>query len=227
VRERFDVVVFDWDGTVIDSTATIARSIMAAAADIGLPVPDFEQASHVIGLGLRDALARAVPGLTADRINEYSARYRFHYFAAEDTLALFAGAREFIDALRGSGVRLAIATGKNSPGLQRALAATGLTASFEATRCADQTHPKPHPAMLLELSEEMAVPTDRMLMIGDTTHDLQMAQSAQVAAIGVTYGAHPREQLAALRPLALVDSMAQLHALLLPGGTHSDVDGRA
>jgi phosphoglycolate phosphatase len=227
VRERFDVVVFDWDGTVIDSTATIARSIMAAAADVGLPVPGFEQASHVIGLGLRDALARAVPGLTPDRINEFSTRYRFHYFAAEDTLALFIGAREFIDALRASGARLAIATGKNSPGLLRALEATGLTASFEATRCADQTHPKPHPAMLLELSEEMGVPTDRMLMIGDTTHDLQMAQSAQVQAIGVTYGAHPREQLAALRPLALVDSMAQLHALLLPGSLSGGAAGRA
>jgi len=216
VRERFEVVVFDWDGTVFDSTATIARSIMAAAADVGLPVPDFEQASHVIGLGLRDALARAVPGLGPDRIEEFSTRYRFHYFAAEDTLELFAGAREFIDALHASGARLAIATGKSSTGLRRALDATGLAARFEATRCADQTHPKPHPAMLLELSQLMAVPAVRMLMIGDTTHDLQMAQSARVAAIGVTYGAHPREQLAALQPLALVDSMAQLHALLLP-----------
>jgi phosphoglycolate phosphatase len=217
VRERFDVIVFDWDGTIIDSTATIARSIMAAAADVGLPVPDFEQASHVIGLGLRDALARAVPGLTPDRIGEFSARYRFHYFAAEDTLELFAGTREFLQALQASGARLAIATGKSTPGLQRALDATGLGGCFEAFRCADQTHPKPHPAMLLELAEEMAVGTERMLMIGDTTHDLQMAQSAQVLAVGVTYGAHPREQLAALQPLALVDSMKQLHALLLPG----------
>jgi phosphoglycolate phosphatase len=220
VCDRFDVVVFDWDGTVIDSTATIARSIMAAAADVGLPVPDFEQASHVIGLGLRDALARAVPGLTPDRINEFSARYRFHYFAAEDTLELFTGTREFIAALLDSGARLAIATGKSHAGLMRALEATGLKACFEATRCADQTQPKPHPAMLLELSEEMEVGTDRMLMIGDTTHDLQMARAARVDAIGVTYGAHPREQLAAMQPLALVDSMAQLHALLLPASRH-------
>lgn len=217
MRERFDVVVFDWDGTVIDSTATIARSIMAAAADVGLPVPDFEQASHVIGLGLRDALARAVPGLTPDRIHEFSARYRFHYLAAEDTLTLFAGTREFVHALRASGARLAVATGKSQAGLARALATTGLADSFVATRCADQTHPKPHPAMLLELSAELDVGTNRMLMIGDTTHDLQMAQAAGVAAIGVTYGAHPRDQLAALRPLALADTMAELHALVLPG----------
>jgi phosphoglycolate phosphatase len=217
VRDGLEVVVFDWDGTVIDSTATIARSIMAAAGDVGLPVPSFEDASHVIGLGLAEALARTVPGLGAERIGEFSARYRYHYFAAEDTLELFAGTRELIAALRTEGLRLAIATGKNSTGLRRALQSTGLADSFEATRCADQTEPKPHPAMLLELADELAVPTARMLMIGDTTHDLQMARAAQVAAVGVTYGAHPRAQLAALQPLALVDSIAQLHALLLPG----------
>jgi phosphoglycolate phosphatase len=215
MRERFDVVVFDWDGTVIDSTATIARSIMAAAADLGLPVPDFAQASHVIGLGLSDALARAVPTLPAHRADEFSARYRYHYFAAEDTLELFAGARAFLEALRDSGATLAVATGKNSRGLERALAATGLRSLFTATRCADQTHPKPHPAMLLELSEELEAPLGRMLMIGDTTHDLQMAASAGVAAIGVTYGAHPRDQLAAMRPLALAESVADLHVMVL------------
>jgi phosphoglycolate phosphatase len=216
MRDRFDVVVFDWDGTVIDSTATIARSIMAAAADLGLPVPSFHQALHVIGLGLNDALARAVPTLPAHRAAEFSARYRYHYFAAEDTLELFAGARAFLEALGRSGATLAVATGKNSRGLERALAATGLGPLFTATRCADQTHPKPHPAMLLELAEELDAPLERMLMIGDTTHDLQMAASAGVAAIGVTYGAHPREQLAALRPIALADSVTQLHALVLP-----------
>jgi phosphoglycolate phosphatase len=216
VRQQLDVVVFDWDGTVIDSTATIARSIIAAANDIGLPAPSFELASHVIGLGLRDALALAVPDLPPERANEFAARYRFHYLATEDTLELFSGSRAFIEALHASGARLAVATGKNSPGLARALEATGLRPYFCATRCADQTHPKPHPAMLLELSEELDVPVERMLMIGDTTHDLQMAQAAQVRAIGVTYGAHPREQLARYSPVALVDSVAQLHALILP-----------
>jgi len=217
VRQHLDVVVFDWDGTVIDSTATIARSIIAAAVDLGLPAPSFEQASHVIGLGLRDALARAVPTLPVERAAEFSARYRYHYLAAEDTLELFDGARAFIEALHASGARLAVATGKNSPGLARALDATGLRPFFCATRCADQTHPKPHPAMLLELAEELEVPVGRMLMIGDTTHDLQMAHSAQVKSVGVTYGAHPREQLASHAPVALVDSVAQLHALVLPG----------
>ena len=216
MRQRFDLVVFDWDGTLIDSTATIARSIQAAAADLGLPVPDFEQASHVIGLGLQDALARAVPSLPPERAHDFSMRYRYHYFAAEDTLALFEGARELIEALHASGVPLAIATGKSSHGLARAMKTTGMTAFFASTRCADQTLPKPHPAMLLELSDEFGVETNRMLMIGDTTHDLQMAAAARTEAVGVTYGAHPRDQLAALQPMALVDSVAELRQWLLP-----------
>jgi phosphoglycolate phosphatase len=216
VLQRFDLIVFDWDGTLIDSTATIARSIQAAAADLGLPVPDFEQAAHVIGLGLQDALARAVPSLPPERVQEFSARYRYHYFAAEDTLMLFAGARELIEALRERGVPRAIATGKASRGLERALQATGMTDLFDATRCADQTEPKPHPAMLLELAEEFDVAPNRVLMIGDTTHDLMMAAAARTEAVGVTYGAHPREQLAALQPMALVDSIDELRRWLLP-----------
>jgi phosphoglycolate phosphatase len=214
--QRFDLIVFDWDGTLIDSTATIARSIQAAAADLGLPVPDFAQASHVIGLGLQDALARAVPTLPPARAQEFSERYRYHYFAAEDTLMLFAGARELIEALRDAGVPRAIATGKATRGLERALRATDMTQLFDATRCADQTYPKPHPAMLLELAEQFGVAPNRILMIGDTTHDLMMAAAARTEAVGVTFGAHPRDQLAALQPMALVDSIDELRRWLLP-----------
>ncbi len=213
--QRFDLIVFDWDGTLVDSTATIARCIQRAAADLGLPVPDFAQASHVIGLGLHDALARAVPDLGAERVLEFSARYRVHYLAHEHELTLFDGARELIEALRALDTRLAIATGKSRAGLARALEAVGLSGAFDATRCADQTHPKPHPAMLLELTAELAVDADRTLMIGDTTHDLQMARAARTHAAGVTYGAHPREQLAACEPLALVGSVEELRRWLL------------
>lgn len=214
--ERFDLVVFDWDGTLSDSTAAIAQAIQDAAADLGLPVPDDETASHVIGLGLHDALARAVPTLPADRIAEYSARYRVHYLAREAELTLFPGARELLAELRRAGALLAIATGKSQRGLQHALAGAGLSGEFAATRCADQTHPKPHPAMLLELADELLVAPQRMLMVGDTTHDLQMAGAANAAAVGLTQGAHPYEQLAACRPLALFDSLTQLHQWLMP-----------
>jgi len=216
VLDRFDLVVFDWDGTLSDSTAAIARAIQDAAADLGLPVPDDATASHVIGLGLHEALARAVPTLAPERIPEYSARYGVHFFAREADLVLFPGARELIAELRAAGVLLAIATGKSQRGLQRALASAGLAGDFAATRCADQTHPKPHPAMLLELTEELMVAPARTLMVGDTTHDLQMAKAANAAAVGLTQGAHPHEQLAACRPLALFDSLNQLHEWLLP-----------
>lgn len=214
--DRFDLIVFDWDGTLIDSTAAIARSIQAAAADLGLPVPDFERASHVIGLGLRDALAHAVPDLDQTSVAAFSERYRVHYLAAENRLDLFDGARELVDALRAQGVPLAIATGKSRAGLARALAASGLVDAFAATRCADQTHPKPHPAMLLELADELMVEPERTLMIGDTTHDLQMAIAARAYAVGLTHGAHPAAALRELAPLALFDSLRELAAWLLP-----------
>jgi phosphoglycolate phosphatase len=207
--ERFDLVVFDWDGTLIDSTRTIARSIQQAAADLGLAVPDFETASHVIGLGLHDALARAVPDLPPERTIEFAAHYRYHYLANEQSLQLFEGVRELLTWL-GLAKPLAIATGKSRAGLLRALEATQLGPLFAATRCADQTTPKPHPAMLLELSAELDVDVERILMIGDTTHDLQMAAAARAQAIGVTYGAHKRAQLAACNPLALIDSVQDL-----------------
>lgn len=213
--ERFDLVVFDWDGTLSDSTAAIVRAIQDAAADLGLPVPDDATASHVIGLGLQQALALAVPTLPPERAGEYSARYRVHYLAREAELVLFPGARELIAELRAAGVMLAIATGKSQRGLQRALASAGLGVEFAASRCADQTHPKPHPAMLLELTDELMVAPERTLMIGDTTHDLQMAEAANTAAVGLTQGAHPYEQLAACRPLALFDSLIELHRWLL------------
>jgi phosphoglycolate phosphatase len=211
---RFDLVVFDWDGTVVDSTAMIALCIQRAA-DLGLRVPTREQASHVIGLGLQDALAGAVPDLDASRIEEFSARYRHHYFAGEPEIVLFSGVRELLVELTELGATLAVATGKSRRGLDRAFGTTGLGMFFAASRCADETHPKPHPAMLLELTDELDVPVERTVMIGDTTHDLAMARAARTAAIGVTYGAHPPEQLAALGPLGLAESVDRLRAWLL------------
>lgn len=215
MRNSFELAVFDWDGTVVDSTAMIARSIQKAAADLGLQIPTLERASHVIGLGLRDALSTAVPDLAEDRIEQFTDRYRHHYFAVEPEIVLFAGVRELLVELAESGTRLAVATGKSRRGLDRALDATGLRLFFESSRCADETHPKPHPAMLLELTGELAVRAERTVMIGDTTHDLAMAQAAGTRAIGVTYGAHPRAQLAAHAPLALVDSFEGLRPWLM------------
>ena len=212
--KRFELLVFDWDGTLIDSAGAIADCIQAAARDLGLAVPDDERARHVIGLGLHDALAHAVPDLPVSEYGRMAERYRHHFLARDAELPLFEGARALLDTLRARGHRLAIATGKSRAGLARALANLELASLFEATRCADQCTPKPAPDMLLELMREVATPPARTLMIGDTAHDLAMAAAAGVAAVAVGYGAHPPEKLAPLAPLALAHSTAELAAWL-------------
>ena len=206
---KYRLLVFDWDGTIIDSARTIAQCIRLAAADIGLAVPTMEQASHVIGLGLHDALRHAVPDLTPERTPEFVERYRDHFRASEHSMDLFAGMRELLAALSRQRV-LGIATGKSRRGLDRSLEATGLKPLFRASRCADETHPKPHPAMLLELIDELEVQAEGALMIGDTSHDLDMARAAGVDALAVTYGAHAEEGLRSCQPRACVASVAEL-----------------
>lgn len=214
---RYRLLVFDWDGTLIDSASAIAQCIRLAAGDLGLEVPTKEQASHVIGLGLHDALRLAVPGLRAEQTSEFVARYRHHFLAREDSMGLFPGIRELIEAMSKERV-LGIATGKSRRGLDRALDATGLKGYFEASRCADETNPKPHPAMLLELIDQLDVPAEAALMIGDTSHDLEMARAARVDALAVTYGAHAESGLRACGPKGCVASVAQLREWLSTHG---------
>jgi phosphoglycolate phosphatase len=214
------LVVFDWDGTLMDSTHAITSAIQRAAAELGLPVPSREQASWVIGLGLQDALARAVPELPAGDVPQFVAAYRRHYLLRDPELVLFEGAVELLDELLARGCRLAVATGKSRVGLDRALAQTGLRDRFEMTRCADETHPKPHPAMLLELMNELGAEPGQTWMVGDTTHDLDMAAAAGTNAIGVLWGAHSRDELLSRSPRALVSSLVEL-AGVLPAGVRS------
>ena len=208
--KNFDLIVFDWDGTVMDSTAVIAMSIQEAARDLGLPVPDRDLASHVIGLGLADALQIAVPQLARADYPRMAERYRVHWRAHEDDLVLFKGMRELLDSLKAGSYRLAVATGKSRAGLDRVLAHGDLGHVFDWTRCADETQSKPHPQMLIDVMERLGATPERTLMIGDTTHDSQMAANAGAHALSVTYGAHPRAQLATLAPRALVDSVEEL-----------------
>jgi len=207
---RYPLIVFDWDGTLIDSASAIATCIQEAAREMGLPVPDRERASHVIGLGLHDSLRHAVPALPPEGYGQFIDCYRRHFLHCEDSMQLFAGMRELLHDLKERGHLLAIATGKSRRGLQRALELAELGEHFHATRCADETHPKPHPAMLIELLEELAIEPQDSLMIGDTSHDLEMAHAAGVAAVAVCYGAHPERSLRALSPLACVASVREL-----------------
>jgi phosphoglycolate phosphatase len=179
-NRNFDLIAFDWDGTLFDSTALIARCIQAACADVGTRVPTDSQASYVIGMGLTEALQHAAPDLPRDRYRELGDRYRHHYFARQHEIVFFDGTLAMLQDLRARGHRLAVATGKSRRGLDDALGASVLRGLFDATRTADETASKPDPRMLLELMDELNTSPERTVMIGDTTHDLLLVQCSIV-----------------------------------------------
>ena len=212
---RFDLIAFDWDGTLFDSTAIIVRCIQAAVRDVGGTVPTDKEAAYVIGMGLMQALAHAAPDVPPEKYTELGNRYRFHYLQHQDDLSLFDGVLPLLNDLRERGHLLAVATGKSRRGLDEALHTVQLKGVFDGSRTADQTAGKPHPLMLQELMAEFDVAPERLLMIGDTTHDLQMAVNAGCASVGVSYGAHEPDAFHALQPLAVVHSVRELHDWLL------------
>jgi phosphoglycolate phosphatase len=212
---RFDLIAFDWDGTLFDSTAIIVRCIQAAVRDVGGTVPTDKEAAYVIGMGLMQALAHAAPDVPPEKYTELGNRYRFHYIQHQDDLSLFDGVLPLLNDLRERGHLLAVATGKSRRGLDDALHSVDLRGVFDGSRTADQTAGKPHPLMLQELMAEFDVAPERLLMIGDTTHDLQMAVNARCASVGVSYGAHEPDAFHALQPLAVVHSVRELHDWLL------------
>jgi phosphoglycolate phosphatase len=207
---RFDLIAFDWDGTLFDSTALIVQCIQSACRDLGVTVPSDKDAAYVIGLGLHDALRHAAPGLGADRYPELGLRYRHHYVARQHELLLFPGTLDMLQALRANNHLLAVATGKARRGLDDALAHSQLKTLFDATRTADETAGKPHPRMLLELMAQLGVPPERTLMIGDTTHDLALARNAGTARVAVSFGAHEPEAFEAFDPLFVAHNTAEL-----------------
>ncbi len=218
VRRRYRLLVFDWDGTLADSTALIADAICIACGDAGVRVPSVAEARHVIGLGLADVLARIAPGITDAQRAVLVDSYRRHYVARDDAIPLYAGTAELLADLEADGYWLAVATGKSRAGLDRALAVAGLAGRFHATRCADEGRPKPHPDMLLHLMRTTGVAPAEVLMIGDTTHDLDLAANAGVASLGMAHGAHDRASLANHTALAVLDSTQALREWLAVNG---------
>jgi phosphoglycolate phosphatase len=214
-RKQFDLIVFDWDGTLMDSTATIVKAIQAAARDIGVKPPSDAAAAHVIGLGLGEAMQAVLPDIDPALYPRMVERYRYHYLTKDHELVLFPGVRPMLEELSQAGYFLAVATGKSRVGLNRALNAAQLLSVFDATRCADETFSKPHPAMLQELTRELGQDMRRTVMIGDTTHDLLMANNAGASAVAVEYGAHPVQQLQACHPLFSAKNVPELHAWLV------------
>ncbi|MED5619536.1 HAD family hydrolase [Ideonella sp. BN130291] len=212
---RFDLIVFDWDGTLFDSTALIVHSIQAACRDLGVAVPSDQRAAYVIGLGLQDALRYAVPGLPASRYPELGERYRHHYVAQQHALMLFDGVLPMLHALKARHHWLAVATGKSRRGLDEALNTAQLKGVFDGTRTADETASKPDPTMLLELMREFGAEPQRTLMVGDTTHDLQLALNAGTPRVAVSYGAHEPGAFRAFEPLHIAHSTLDLQQWLL------------
>ena len=212
---NFDLIAFDWDGTLFDSTQIIVRSIQLAVADVGGTVPSNEAASYVIGLGLMEALAHAAPDVPQARYPELGKRYRHHYAVHQNDITLFEGVVPLLLDLKERGHLLAVATGKSRRGLDEALQAVELKGCFDSSRTADETAGKPHPRMLHELMSEFGVKPERTLMIGDTTHDLQMALNAGCASVGVSYGAHEPTAFEPLKPRVVAHSVQELQRWLL------------
>jgi phosphoglycolate phosphatase len=212
---RFDLIAFDWDGTLFDSTRIIVRCIQRAVVDVGGAMPSDKDASYVIGMGLMQALAHAAPDVPKEKYPELGARYRHHYTAHQSDIALFDGVLGLLEELKARHHWLAVATGKSRRGLDEALGSVQLKGMFDGSRTADETAGKPHPLMLQELMSEFGAEPQRTLMVGDTTHDLQMAVNAGCASVGVSYGAHEPGDFHALEPLFVAHTVADLRAWLL------------
>ncbi len=207
---RYDLIAFDWDGTLFDSTKIIVRCIQRAVVDVGGAMPTDKAASYVIGMGLMQALAHAAPDVPEDKYPELGARYRHHYTAHQDDLCLFDGILPLLGELKARHHWLAVATGKSRRGLDEALRTVELQGMFDSSRTADETAGKPHPRMLHELMREFGAEPERTLMVGDTTHDLQMALNAGCPAVGVSYGAHEPGEFHSLSPVYVAHSVGEL-----------------
>jgi phosphoglycolate phosphatase len=213
--KQFDLIVWDWDGTLADSTGMITQAIIKAAAQVGLPATTTQAASNIIGLGLRESIHALYGDIPVEKAQALAAQYNANYYAGESEIPLFAGAADTIMALSKHGFKLAVATGKGRRELNSALEYCGLGKYFHSTRTVDECFSKPHPQMLDELMEYLVVLPERTLMIGDTSYDLHMAKNAGVSSIGVTYGAQSAEQWQHLNPIQQFNDFSSLGKWLL------------
>jgi phosphoglycolate phosphatase len=209
-KRPFDLIAFDWDGTLFDSTQLITRCIQAAVEDVGGQRPHAQRAAYVIGMPLMAALAHAAPDVPQEKYPQLGERYRYHYKKYEHELALFPGVVQMLEWLKSEHYLVAIATGKSRSGLNAALHFETLKGLIDDSRTADETAGKPDPLMLHELMLSNDVSAERTLMIGDTSHDLEMAKRAGCPSVAVTYGAHEDHELQKYEPLMFAQSVQEL-----------------
>jgi phosphoglycolate phosphatase len=209
------LVIFDWDGTLMDSTGRIVECLCLAAEDARLPTLAPERARSIIGLGLPEAIRTLYPGIGDGDAEQMRQHYARHFIAAEAVPSrLFPGVRELLEELAERQVLMAVATGKSRRGLDRVWQGGDLGRYFAASRCADESRSKPHPAMVHELLDQLGVLSHRALVVGDTSFDLEMARNAGVESVAMTWGAHPPSLLAQYSPRMLLDDIRGILPLL-------------
>ena len=215
MKKTFELIVFDWDGTLMDSHQRILDCLKAAANDCDATQLSDEQFSNVIGLGLKEATEALYPEFDPQQVAAYADRYRFHYLIENDTHSpLFNGTLEMLDTLKNAGYWMAVATGKGRQGLDLVLNESNLSSYFLTTRCASETFSKPHPLMLEEIMHELAIEPEQTLMIGDTEYDMELAQNAGTHSLAVSYGVHSLERLLKYDPLGHINTINELPAWL-------------
>lgn len=208
--QAIKLIVFDWDGTLMDSETQIVHSMFGAIRDMDLEVRSADECRNIIGLGLREAIDTLYPGNDDAFLQAFVDNYRKHWFSLAQDSELFPGARETLHLLREAGFLLAIATGKGRAGLDKVLLNTGLESTFSVTRCSEETRSKPHPQMLDEILGHLQVAPQHTLMVGDTEYDMDMARQAGVHPVAVSYGVHERERLMQYQPLVCLDNVSEL-----------------
>ena len=210
------LIVFDWDGTLMDSAAHIVSCLQNAIVELNLEPRTDDEVKNIIGLGLREALLALYPQASDEELTALVARYREHFFDQKaDPCELFIGAKELVQELNDKNYYLAVATGKGRNGLDKVLKETGMEEFFPITRCADEAHSKPHPKMMLDIINYYGIEANESIMVGDTEYDLKMASNADAQSVAVTYGVHEKQRLLDCKPLVCLDSMNDLHNWLL------------
>jgi len=214
--QDYKLVIFDWDGTLMDSVDRIVSSMQSAAKTVGLVIPSNEEVKQIIGLSITEALQQLFAGITGEQIDTMRLQYKYQYQEVDSTpTPLFDNAINLLDQLKRKDKLLAVATGKGREGLDRVLSISETVDFFHTTRCAGEMPSKPNPEMLTSILTELAIAPHEAIMVGDTSHDLKMAQNAGVDSIGVTFGVHDKQVLNQYNPKAVVDSLSELHQLLL------------
>jgi phosphoglycolate phosphatase len=215
MSKKYKLIIFDWDGTLMDSQQKIVQTLRTTLLQLNLNDRSDDELKNVIGLGLNEAVGYLYPEFNTQQIKHFSDLYRTTFLSSEQSPQLFSGVSNMIKKLHQSDVMIAVATGKGRQGLEHAIEESGIRAFLHASRCADETFSKPNPQMLFELLDEFSLTASEAIMVGDTVYDLEMANNIKMDSIAVSYGVHEVERLLEQEPIMICDTIEQLEINLL------------